>query len=114
MSRDGRSFSQILDFYYANTQVEQLPSLGSSDRSLIELPVLSSASSVSASTDSGALENVSGGNPTPKENNSTIFKADSATPAKEVKDDKNIWDTPNKSSSKSKPAQKKKTRRTGW
>ena len=116
MSRDGRSFSQILDFYYSNTQVEHLPGSGSSDQSLIELPVLASGSSLSATADSASLKEVSGGNATPKENNSTIFEGANSSSNESVKDDKNIWDTPNTASStKATSAPKKKaTRRVGW
>ena len=115
MSRDGRSFSQILDFYYSNTQVEHLPGSGSSDQSLIELPVLASGSSLSATADSASLKEVSGGNATPKENNSTIFEGANSSSNESVKDDKNIWDTPNTASStKATSAPKKKaTRRVG-
>ena len=114
MSRDGRSYSQILEFYYSNTQLEHLPSSGSSDQSLIELPVLSSGSSVSASANSASLKKVSGETSTPKEKSSTIFSAENTTVLGAEADLSNIWNTPNKAGSSDKPAKKKPSRRAGW
>lgn len=37
MSSDGRSYAQILDFYYASVRIKRLPSSGGSDQSLMEI-----------------------------------------------------------------------------
>lgn len=117
MADEGRSYTQILDFYYAKTRLESLPSLGGSDQSLLELPVLAGSSSVSATASSASLQDVSGESATPKENNSTIFESTLSTrSASETVH--NIWDTPNKTDAESPQKENKKpaksTRRAGW
>jgi stage II sporulation protein D len=114
MSGDGRSYAQILDFYYSNTSIKHLPSSGGSDQSLIGIPVLSSGSSVSASASSAALKDVSGGNQTSKETISTISKKDSKTQAATDGATENIWDKPNKANSTRSAKPKKTARRIGW
>ncbi len=114
MSGDGRSYAQILDFYYSSTSIKRLPSSGGSDQSLIGIPVLSSGSSVSASTSSAALSNISGVKTTPKENISTIFADTSSTESSAAKTNENIWDKPNNADLGSSDKSKKAARKTGW
>ncbi|MDA1029247.1 MAG: SpoIID/LytB domain-containing protein [Bacteroidetes bacterium] len=99
MSGDGRSYAQILDFYYSSASIKRLPSSGGLDQSLIEIPVLSSGSSYSASASSASLSDVLGDD---------LAVKTSSSPAR------NMWDTLTKVVSEGSSKSQKPLRRSGW
>ena len=96
MADDGHSYAQILAFYYSNTSLKRLPSSGSSDQPLIELPVLLKKAPVA---------------PPVWLTSESIFERR----RKSVVDALNIWDTPNKGDAKLEEGEAKNSgKRTGW
>jgi len=135
MALDGRSYGEILDFYYNGVRLEQLPSSGQTVAEIeltLPSPVTSSgndsradASNMSIgdrsseSSRSTSLDTVSNGNDAPKENNSTFSSSDSdgSIRADEVwgtRDSDTVRDTSDQKKSDDAKPVRKKTRRTGW
>ena len=135
MALDGRSYDEILDFYYDGVRLEQLPSSGqalaeveltlpspvasSGDVSRTDASIMSIGDQSSQSSRSTSLDTVSNGNGTPKENNSTFSSDDNnaSIRADEVwgtRESDTVQDASKKKKSDDKKPARKKSRRTGW
>ena len=126
MALAGRSFSQILDFYYSGTKLERIAS-SDADLSAVEVavlsgpsqtrfsePAISNAGSRSLTGKSASLQRVSNKSATPKEKISTF----SATKSGRAISAKNVWGSSKKGDTdpkvETKRTTKKRTSRSGW
>jgi stage II sporulation protein D len=107
MALDGKSFSQILDFYYADTQLDNRFGDESSRHARIELPVLTSLSYSKDENDSTPVQRVSGQMETPKEKRSVFSKKNNSA----EKQTENIWKHGKKTTKRKKS---KGSKRSGW
>jgi len=107
MALDGKSFSQILDFYYADTRLDNRFRDESSRRARIELPVLTSLSYSKEAKGSPPVQRVSGEMETPKEKRSVFSKKNNSG----EKQAENIWKHGKKTTERKKS---KRTKRSGW